>query len=289
MNNDRFGRGRNRDGGRRRGGRTGRDAGAPRAESAVHSRAAAQGLRLDGPLIIGRNSVQEVLRRKPHSLLRVYLTEAAQAAASQIAALVAEQRVPCEVRHAAELSAAAGSDSHQGVVGVLKNRHHPEIGEFLEGALQQPRALIIMADSIYDPHNLGAILRACECFGLYGVVLSKNRGTGITPSVTKSSVGASELVPVCMVSNLAQALHRALDLGFAAVAADVGVDSTELPRFEFGSHVVLVLGSEGEGIQPLLRKLCGAAVTVPMSGAIDSLNVSQAAAVFAYAWSSQSR
>ena len=273
---------------RYRGSRPRRSGSNPPTRSAARDaeRGHAARVRLDGPVIMGRNALREVLRRKPEQLARVYLSDAAVSDNGLGAALQREQ-IPYEVRHPGDLTAAAGSDSHQGVVGVLKNRHHPELKELLEQAMQQPRALIVLADSIYDPHNLGAILRASECFGVYGVVLSKNRGTGITPVVTKTSVGASEFVPVCIVSNLAQALNRAIDAGFVGIAADVGPDAEELSYVEFPSHTVLVLGSEGEGIQPLLRSLCGGAVKIPMVGGIDSLNVSQAAAVMGYAWSVQ--
>lgn len=287
MKNDRSARGRDR--GRRPRPGTGADR-APAHEhrrSSPHRHPSTGRLQIDGPLIIGRNSLREVLRRAPERLLRVYLTDSVLASGDECGALVIEHGIPHDVRHAAELTGAAGSDSHQGVVGVLKNRHHPELKTFLEEAIQRPRALIILADSIYDPHNLGAILRAGECFGLHGVLLSKNRGTGITPAVTKSSVGASEFVPVCIVSNLAQSLQRAIELGFVGIAADVGPDAVALSHANFPSHAVLVLGSEGEGVQPLLRKLCQMVVTIPMAGSIDSLNVSQAAAVMAYAWAAQ--
>jgi len=244
-------------------------------------------LQVDGPLIIGRNTVREVLLRRPELVARVFITAATLDGADGLGALLHEQNIPHLECQASELSTAAASDSHQGVLAVLKKRHHPELSDLLEQALRKPRALILIADSIYDPHNLGAILRASECFGVDAVVISKNRGTGITPAVTKSAVGASEFVPVCIVSNLAQSLRRAIDAGFVGIAADVGPEAVGLSKVEFPPHAVLVLGSEGEVVQPLLRSLCELKVTIPMRGVIDSLNVSQAAAVFAYAWQAQ--
>ena len=240
---------------------------------------------MDGPVLMGRNSLREVLRRRPESLQKIYVSESLAEGASEIIDLARAAGVPHETRQSAQLTSAVGSDSHQGAIGILRPRIHPELKEFISQARQLPRALVVMADSIYDPHNLGAILRACECFGVSGVVISKNRGTGITPVVTKSAVGATELVPICIVSNLAQALQRLLDEGFEAIAADVGPDAVDLPDCHFPDYAVLVLGSEGDGVQPLLRKLCGQVAKIPMHGAIDSLNVSQAAAVFTYAWS----
>ena len=255
----------------------------PDRRSAADHRAPA--LRLDGPAAIGKNTFLEIVRRKPERLLRAFFAESESSGREELVALAKRAGIPYEFCHPSQITAATGSDSHQGVAGVLRPRHHPELKELLQAASEQPRALIVMLDSIYDPHNLGAILRACECFGASGVILSKNRGTGITPAVTKTSVGATEFVPISIVSNLAQALQRAIDMGFEAFAADVGPGTEPLVHCEFSPLSVLVLGSEGEGVQPLLRKLCSRAVTIPMSGVIDSLNVSQAASIMLYEWS----
>ena len=136
-----------------------------------------------------------------------------------------------------------------------------------------------MLDSIMDPHNFGAILRAAECFGVDAVLWSKNRGCDITPVVAKVSVGASELLPLVPVSNLAQALERLKDAGVWSIAADVSPEAQPIDQFEFPTKSLILLGSEGEGLQPLLLREAEFKITIPLHGKIDSLNVSQAAAV----------
>ena len=241
--------------------------------------------RLDGPIVIGRNAVREVVLRAPDRLVKVFTTESLRESRDELLKHIESLGVSLENHSRDSLTSATGTDSHQGIAAILKPREHPELREFLDAALAKPRSLIVLLDSIYDPHNLGAILRACECFGVDGIIMSKNRGTGITATVTKSSAGASEFVPICIVSNLAQALGKAKDAGFTGIAADVGAGTEDLGSFGFPQYSALILGSEGEGIQPLLRKLCSRAITIRMSGAIDSLNVSQAAAVLFFAWS----
>ena len=143
----------------------------------------------------------------------------------------------------------------------------------------------MLLDSIFDPQNVGAILRSCECFGVDAVIISKIRGCSITPTVTKTSVGATELVPIAEVSNLTTTIEKFQKAGYWAVTAEISDKAIPLNTFEYPEKTVLILGSEGKGVQKIISKKADFHVFIPMLGRIDSLNVSQAAAVFMHSYS----
>jgi len=238
-------------------------------------------------LVIGRNSVAELLENNPGNVETLLLQDGVNPARlpGRLAELVGKTKSEsCSPR---ELDSLAGTDSHQGVVARLKHRQYHQLEQFLESDQSTGPGVILALDSISDPHNFGAILRAAECFGVKAVVWSRNRGSGITPVVTKVSSGASELVPLMPVSNLANALETLKAAGFWVVCSDSGDDSVELGQSDLPERLVLVLGSEGDGVQPLIRKRADFVVRIPMRGKIDSLNVAQAAAVMLAALSGE--
>ncbi|MBN8549131.1 MAG: 23S rRNA (guanosine(2251)-2'-O)-methyltransferase RlmB [Deltaproteobacteria bacterium] len=230
---------------------------------------------------MGRNCVREVLRHAPQQVVKL-LSSATSGGDAEIDRLAEQADIPCEPLTNAELSALVSSDSHQSYVALLKDRHVYELKEVLGASESKSRSLIVMVDTINDPQNFGAILRACECFGVDAVIWSKNRGVSVTPVVTKSSVGATELVPMVPVSNLGEALRKLKDSGYWVVAADAAADAQSIWSFEMPEKCVIIFGSEGEGIQRLLLENSDFKVAIPLLGRIDSLNVSQAVALFLF-------
>lgn len=229
-------------------------------------------------LIMGRNCIEEVLKASPQRLAFVYTSQKGES--DDLIRALQEQDIPVKPRPKHELSRMVESESHQGFVAAIKETNQPTLKDFLQSAFEKETSLVVMLDSIFDPQNLGAIIRAAECFGADLVVFSRNRGADITPVATKTSVGATELVPILKVSNLTETLKAFQKEGYTAIAAEAKEHSEDLHRYDVPNKVVLVLGSEGKGIQPLLSKTCDAHLIIPMYGSIDSLNVSQAAAVF---------
>lgn len=225
---------------------------------------------------MGRNTVREVFRAQPERIKRIFSTKD-----PEENAFVKElQEAGKPIRQMSEkaLTSLLNSDSHQGIAAELKPRSHPDLKEFLKE--EREKSLVLVLDSIFDPQNFGTILRAGECFGADAALYSKNRGASITPAVTKASVGASELMPLIVVSNLAEAVRKLQDAGYFVVVAAVGAEAKNALEFDFPLKTALILGSEGKGVQPLVAKIADAALYIPMRGKIDSLNVSQAAAVF---------
>ena len=235
-------------------------------------------------LVVGRNAVRELVRFAPDRLVRVLVADGRSGEKGELLAAVEDAGVAVEVRSFEELTRLAETDSHQGFVAVVTELKRPDLASFLADLEARPEGVVLVLDEINDPQNLGAILRAAECFGAQGVIMSRNRGTGITPVVTKASAGASELVTVVTVSNVADAVRKLKEAQFWIVAADSVEGGGELGTFEFPERSVIIMGSEGRGVQRLLRDLSDFRVRIPMVGRIDSLNVAQATAVFLHAF-----
>lgn len=229
-------------------------------------------------LIMGIHAISEVLKSNPLKLVHVFAQKDRK---SEITDLCKEKKIPITFCSFDALSQMVGTESHQSFVAQVPPREYLSLKEFLE--VDKDRCTVLMLDQIFDPQNFGALLRSAECFGVDAVVFSKNRGADITPSVTKASCGASEILPIIRVSNLAEAVRQFQGSGFEAVASVLSDDAKSLSGFKFQEKTLLVVGSEGDGIQPLIQKRCDQKVYIPMEGQIQSLNVAQATSILLYA------
>lgn len=173
-----------------------------------------------------------------------------------------------------------GSHERVGSAGTKANlMDTPDIsGQENHGAVAT--TLVIILDHIEDPHNYGAIIRSADAFGADLVVVPERRAAPQTDVVARASAGALAWVPTATVTNLARAVEKLKKAGFWVWAADM--DGTPLPQADLKGRVALVLGSEGSGVSRLVRDLCDGAVSVPMTGHVDSFNVSVAAAICMY-------
>lgn len=232
--------------------------------------------------VMGKNSVGELVKSDPKRILKIYTTR--DFLEDPLMKEIEERGIPFKTLSKATLSQMVQSESHQGYIADVQDREMPSVKEFLSER-PEGKEIVLMLDSIFDPQNFGTLLRSAECFGVSAVVYSKNRGTEITPVVTKTSVGASELVTLLRVSNLAQTAAEFQREGFEVLIADVGDKSSSLYDFTFPEKTLLIMGSEGRGVQPLLAKKADRSLYIPMKGQIDSLNVSQALSVILAFWS----
>jgi 23S rRNA (guanosine2251-2'-O)-methyltransferase len=172
---------------------------------------------------------------------------------------------------------------HRGVVMVMENAE--AIAPLrLEDAVAELKtkdnALVVVLDSITDPHNVGAIIRSADQFGVDLVILPEHRGATDFEVISRTSAGASSWVPTVLVTNLVRAVEALKDAGFWVYGADAG--GTSAPTVRIAEKAVLVMGSEGSGIARLLREKCDEIVSIPTHGRLDSLNVSVAAGVLLY-------
>ncbi|HHP7243523.1 MAG TPA: 23S rRNA (guanosine(2251)-2'-O)-methyltransferase RlmB [Elainellaceae cyanobacterium] len=171
---------------------------------------------------------------------------------------------------------------HQGVVAQVTPYPYIELGELIDRAkaiAEQP--VLIAADGITDPHNLGAIIRTAEALGSQGLVIPQRRAVGITSTVAKVAAGALETFPVARVVNLSQALEELKKAGFWIYGAAAN-GSSPLHSIQFDGPVVIVIGSEGDGLSLLTQRSCDALVSVPLKGHTPSLNASVATGMVLY-------
>jgi 23S rRNA (guanosine2251-2'-O)-methyltransferase len=173
--------------------------------------------------------------------------------------------------------------AHRGVILEVSEAEAPgelDLDEALEALESRERALVLVLDHIEDPQNFGAILRSADVFGCDLVIAPKRRAAPLSEATARASAGASAHVPLALVPNLAEALRRLEKAGFWRWAADMG--GTELPKADLPGKLALVMGNEGAGVSRVLREACDGALSIPMKGHVDSLNVSAAAAVLLY-------
>jgi 23S rRNA (guanosine2251-2'-O)-methyltransferase len=165
---------------------------------------------------------------------------------------------------------------HQGVAAAVEPYPYSGLVEIL--STHEP--LILVLDGVTDPRNLGAVLRTADAAGASGVVIPKDRAVGVTAAAVKASAGASEHVRVARETNLRRAIDEIKEAGLWVYAAEVG--GTPYTELDLAGAVALVLGSEGRGVRRLVREGCDGTVSIPMLGAVESLNVSVASAVLLY-------
>jgi 23S rRNA (guanosine2251-2'-O)-methyltransferase len=222
-------------------------------------------------LVYGRNAARE-LYRGPRQVLETWVTERA---AAQIPWLDSGPRP--QVKPERVLSEAAGTRDHQGVVAWCEPFRYADAYE-LAGA---DVPLLVCLDQVTDPHNLGAVVRSAEGAGATAVVIPAHGAVRVTPAVCRSSAGAVEHLPVAVVANLARYLGDVKSNDLWAYAADAE-GTVAMWDADLTGGVALVLGAEGKGVRPLVRRTCDASVSIPLGGKVSSLNVSVAAAVLLF-------
>jgi len=230
-------------------------------------------------LAMGLHAITELMRHAPKKILRVYTSvKMAGERKGGILRDCEKWEIPVVSTSEEALTRMCGSDSHQSFVAHIQARTFLDVKQFLKKVADQTQVLVLMCDQIFDPQNFGALIRSAECFGVDGVAWSKNRGSDLTPVSTKASCGASEWMTLIRVSNLAEAVSQFQEAGFEVVASTLSEGSKNALHFRFAPKTVLVVGSEGEGIQPLIMKRADHCVHIPLCGKIGSLNVSAATA-----------
>jgi 23S rRNA (guanosine2251-2'-O)-methyltransferase len=141
--------------------------------------------------------------------------------------------------------------------------------------------LILILDGITDPQNLGTLIRTAHCCGANGVIIPENRSASVTGTVIKASAGAANHTPIARVVNLSNAIDYLKEQGFWIYGTDPATGK-DFGSFDYDGHIGLVMGSEGTGMRPLIRKKCDFRLLIPTKGKIDSLNVSVAAGIILY-------
>jgi 23S rRNA (guanosine2251-2'-O)-methyltransferase len=223
-------------------------------------------------LVYGRRPAREALRGR-REVLELWASERALDAEPWLR----DAPVRVQTKLERDLTEAVGTRDHQGVVAWTEPYRY---GDAWEIAARE-EALIVCLDRVTDPRNLGAVCRSADGAGADGVVVPAHGSVTVTPAVAKASAGAVEHLPVAVVPNLARYLEeiKRPDLWIYAAAGDA---EQTLWQADFTGGTVLVLGAEGRGLRPLVRRTCDAALSIPLAGHVESLNVSVAAALLLF-------
>lgn len=224
--------------------------------------------------VYGRNAVREALRG-PRAVRELWATERALSAEPW---LRETEGVRVQVKPERELTEALGNRDHQGVFARCEPYRYADAYELAAS----DRPLLVCLDQVTDPQNLGAVVRSAEGAGATGVVIPAHGAARVTPAVCRASAGAVEHLLVAVVPNLARYLNdvKGPNLWVWGAAADGDVSLWDA---DFGDGgVAFVLGAEGKGLRPLVRRACDEIVSIPLLGQVGSLNVSVAAALLVY-------
>ncbi len=239
----------------------------------------------DAEWVAGRNSVVEALRGGV-PVTTLYVAEGAErdGRLREAFKLVGERGISLMEVSRGELDRMTGGAVHQGLaarIPAYEYAHPDDLLDHARAAGEPP--LIVALDSITDPRNLGAVIRSASGFGAHGVVIPERRAAGMTASAWKTSAGAAARIPVAQTVNLVRQLKAYQDAGCMVVGLAAEGD-VALPAFELGDGpLVLVVGSEGEGLSRLVAETCDQLLSIPMASSLESLNAGVAAGIALYA------
>ena len=232
--------------------------------------------------IEGRNALQEALKAG-RTIDKVFVAsgdtdrslQRLTAEAKEAGAVI----VPVDRR---KLDSMSTTRAHQGVIALVAAHDYYTIDDLLEEAAARGEApLLVICDELSDPHNLGAIMRSAECAGAHGVIIPKRRSVGLTATVAKASAGAVEYMKVARVTNINAAIAELKEKG-VWIYGTAAEGSIPMYKADLTGPAAIVIGNEGDGMSPLVRKNCDVMVHIPMKGRISSLNASAAASILLY-------
>jgi 23S rRNA (guanosine2251-2'-O)-methyltransferase len=230
----------------------------------------------------GRNPVLALLRSGSRRADEIAILAGARGPLSEVVALARRAGVKVSYRTRDQLTAIAGTPTHQGVVARVAAADYSDLDQLLAVPGQRGEVPFFLAlDQVQDPRNLGALLRTADAFGVHGVVVPRHHAVGLTEAAARTAMGAVEYIGVARETNLVSALEKIKKSGIwvHGAAAERGLSPWSV---DLTGPVCLVLGSEGEGLRPLVARTCDVLVSVPMRGGVGSLNVAAAGAALCY-------
>ena len=171
--------------------------------------------------------------------------------------------------------------THQGVIAVAPPFDYAHLDEVL-GSRKTGHALLVILDHLTDPHNVGAVIRTAECVGADAVILPERRSAGVNATVRKAAAGAAGYLPVVRVANVNETIRKLKKAGIWVAGAAAGEEALPMGQIDMDRDLAIVIGAEGTGLAPLVRRECDYLVSIPMRGRTESLNASVAAGVLLF-------
>lgn len=232
-------------------------------------------------IVCGRNAVLELLR-SGRSVDKLLIKKGnIEGSLIVIHAEAKNRNIPIVETEREKLDEIASGMIHQGVIAMAAAKEYVEVDDIIKIADERgEKPFIVIADGINDPHNLGAIIRNCDGAGVHGIIIPKRRSVGLTATTAKASAGAIEHIAVAKVSNITSTITELKKKGFWVVGCEANGQLYD--TIDYDMPLVLVLGSEGNGISDLVTKNCDFIASIPMLGKVNSLNVSCASAVIMF-------
>ncbi|MCX7830703.1 MAG: 23S rRNA (guanosine(2251)-2'-O)-methyltransferase RlmB [Acidobacteria bacterium] len=224
-------------------------------------------------IVYGINPISEVIRARRRKIIKLRTSDPKRLLLLEKKSGIKGLKAVIESRYALKMH--CGSEHHQGVVADVEDYPYVKFDEILE----KPQKFIVSLDDLTDPQNVGSILRSAYCAGVSGATLRSHHSSKITSSVAKSSAGAVEHLLVSLVPNHSEVIKRAKAEGFIVAALDMEGTSIYKEKLPLKRPILLIIGSEDQGVHSILKRQCDYLFKIPMKGTLNSLNASAAAAV----------
>ena len=232
-------------------------------------------------MVAGRNAVMEALKGSRSVNKLMIANGSTEGSIKEIIAVAKDKGVNIQYWDRSKLDSIARGIRHQGVLAQVAPVQYAELEDILQVAKDRNEPpFIVLLDELEDPHNLGAILRTADAAGVHGVLIPKHRSCPLSATVAKTSAGAVEHVPVARVGNLVQTIKKLKQEGLWVAAADM--DGKDYYDTDLTGPLLLIIGSEGQGVGRLVKEQCDFVVRIPMAGKINSLNASVAGSILMY-------
>ena len=227
--------------------------------------------------IEGRNAVMEALNSAT-TIDKLYIKQGAYDKVVQnIINLAKQKNVPIKYVNNETIDRVSETKHAQGVVAFTTEFEYSNVEEILQ---EKPVPFILILDGIEDPHNLGSIIRVADCMGVSGIIIGKNRCCSVNETVIKVSAGATSYVKIAKVTNINTEIEKLKEKNVWVYACELGGD--DLTKANLKGSIAIVIGSEGNGVSSLTKKLCDGIVTIPQKGNVNALNASVATGIVLY-------
>ena len=228
-------------------------------------------------LIEGRNAVREALK-SDMTINKVIFDKMLENRKDDVVKSAFEKKVKVEFLPKSVLDKKSKTSHHQGYIAEVVDFEYSSVEKILQVAKQKnEKNFIVILDGIEDPHNFGAITRSCECAGVHGIIIGKNRCAQVNETVIKTSTGAIANMPIARVSNIKDAIEELKENDIWVYGAEIGGENIYKQKLD--RNIAVVIGSEGSGIRPVVKSHCDGIITLPLKGNVNSLNASVACGI----------
>lgn len=230
--------------------------------------------------IEGRNQVIEAIKNGK-TINKVFVDKNYASRKDDVIALAKQNKLRVEFLPKKAMDEISVTGHHQGYIADGVDFEYCDVEDILQVAKNRKHdAFVVLLDGIEDPHNLGAIIRTCECAGVDGIVIPKQRACQVNETVVRTSAGAIANVKIARVTNLKEAIDTLKENGLWIYVSETGGE--DIYKQNLTGPIGIVVGSEGNGVKPSLRAYCDGIITLPLKGSVNSLNASVASALCVY-------